>query len=57
MANKFLRPLREESLFPDEDDVDVLKALLVSLLMKDTCLDKEVIYTYIFGKGKNILWH
>jgi hypothetical protein len=57
MANRFVRGSHEGPLFLDEDELDAIKALLASILMKDTHLDKEDIYTYIFGDGKRILWH
>lgn len=57
MANRFVRQAHEEPLFLDDDELDALRALLVSILMKDMNLDKEEIYTYTFGGGRRILWH
>jgi hypothetical protein len=57
MANKSAGRLDEDRLHLDEDELDAIRALLVSILMKDTRFDKEEIYAYIFGEGKKILWH
>ncbi|MBF0539157.1 MAG: hypothetical protein HQL03_12990 [Nitrospirae bacterium] len=40
-----------------EEDIDTLKAFLSYVVVKDTYMDSEDIYTIIFGKGKRILWH
>ncbi len=57
MANRFARQTHEEQLYLDDEELDSIRALLVSILMKDTQLDKEDIYTYTFGGGRKILWH
>jgi hypothetical protein len=57
MANKSSERLDEDRLYLDDEELDAIRALLVSILMKDTRLDKEEIYVYVFGEGKKILWH
>ena len=41
----------------DDDVLDILKALLVYLLMRDSSYEQEYIYALIFGGGKNIVWN
>ncbi len=57
MAKRYLRQTHENPLFLDDDELDALRSLLVSILMKDSNLDKEEIYSYTFGGGRKILWH
>ena len=59
MAKRFIKQSEEkgESLFLDDEELDAIRSLLIYILMKDTHLEKEEIYTYIFGEGKRILWH
>jgi len=59
MANRFIRQSDEKgaSLYLDDEELDAIRSLLIHILMKNTRLEKEEIYTYIFGEGKRILWH
>ena len=59
MANRFIKQSEEkdESLYLDDEELDAIRSLLISILMKNTRLDMDEIYTYIFGEGKRILWH
>ena len=59
MANRFIKQSeeRDESLYLDDEELDAIRSLLIYILMKNTHLDKDEIYTYIFGEGKRILWH
>jgi hypothetical protein len=57
MAKRFLNESVNDLLYLDEDELDTVKAFLAYTLMKNTPLDKEDIYTYIFGEGKKILWN
>jgi hypothetical protein len=41
----------------DESEIDTIKALLVYILMRDSDLDVEDIYSFIFGKGRQITWN
>ncbi len=41
----------------DEAELDSIRAFLAYLLMKDSELETEEIYSFIFGKGKQIVWH
>ncbi|MBF0318880.1 MAG: hypothetical protein HQL01_03620 [Nitrospirae bacterium] len=40
-----------------DEDVDTLKAFLAYVISKDTYIDRDEIYSLIFGNGKRILWH
>lgn len=40
-----------------EDELDVLKSLLVYVLMRKSSSEKEDIYSVVFGGGKRILWN
>ena len=59
MANRFIKQSEEqdESLYLDDEELDAIRSLLIYILMKNTHLDKDEIYTYIFGEGKRILCH
>jgi len=59
MANRFIKQSEEkdESLYLDDEELDAIRSLLIYILMKNTRLDNDEIYTYIFGEGKRILWH
>lgn len=39
------------------EEIDMIRALLVYLLMRETDLDEEDIYSFIFSKGKQIIWN
>ncbi len=41
----------------DDAELDTIKVLLAYILMKDTELELEEIYAFIFGTGKQIVWH
>jgi hypothetical protein len=41
----------------DEVELDILKALLVYILIRDSSYEKDDIFAFIFGNGRNILWH
>lgn len=47
----------ELSKFIDDNEVDIIKALLAYILMKDTDLETEEVYAFIFGKGRQIIWN
>ncbi len=40
-----------------EDELDILKSLLVYILMRKSSFEKEDIYSLVFGGGKRILWN
>lgn len=40
-----------------EDELDILKSLLVYLLIKRTSFEKEDIYSVVFGGGRRIIWN
>ncbi len=57
MARRFVKQIANELFYLDDDELDAIRAMLVYILMKNTPLDREDIYTYIFGEGKRILWN
>lgn len=57
MANRFTNQSQNELLHPDDEELDAIKTLLVYILMKNTPLDRDEIYSYIFGEGKKIIWN
>lgn len=57
MGKKSMKQSPDEWGHLDEEELDAVKALLVSLLMNNTPLDRDEIYSYIFGEGKRIIWH
>jgi hypothetical protein len=57
MANKFLKQPQNTQGHLDDEELDAVRALLVSFLIKKTPLDSDDIYSYIFGEGKRIIWN
>lgn len=43
--------------FIDDAEVDTIRALLSYILMKETELDTEEIYAFVFGRGRQITWN
>jgi hypothetical protein len=41
----------------EEAEIDTMRVFLAYLLLKDTELGIDEIYTFIFGQGKQIVWH
>jgi predicted ABC-type ATPase len=41
----------------DDAEMDTIRVLLSYILIKESELDLEEIYTFIFGKGKQLVWH
>ena len=41
----------------DEIELDILRALLVYILIRDSSYDKEDIFSFIFGNGRRIVWN
>ncbi len=39
-----------------EHELDILKAVLVYILMKEGVYDKEDVFSLIFGNGRRIVW-
>ena len=40
----------------DETELDILKSLLVYVLMRKSSIEKEDIYSLVFGGGRRIIW-
>lgn len=57
MAKKFSAETSDKLLHPDEEYLEAIKSMLVITLMKNTSLDLEAIYSYIYCDGKKILWN
>ncbi len=41
----------------DDDELDILKSLLVYILLKKSSFEKEEIYSLVFGGGKRVIWN
>jgi hypothetical protein len=41
----------------DDVELDILKALLVYILIRDSSYEKDDIFSFVFGSGKRILWN
>lgn len=46
----------ENSKLLDPEEIDMIRAFLVYLLMRETELHDDDIYSFIFSKGKQIVW-
>jgi len=57
MAKRFLTQSRNALSHFKEEEIDAIRAALVFVLIKNTPLDKDEIYSYIFGEGKKIIWN
>lgn len=40
-----------------DEDIDTLKAFLAYVVSKDSYMDRDDVYSLIFGNGKRISWH
>lgn len=47
----------ESSSSLDDDELDILKSLLVYILIRKSSFEKEDIYSLVFGGGRGILWN
>lgn len=47
----------ELSRYIDDVELDTIRALLSYILMKETEMDTEEIYAFIFGRGRQITWN
>ncbi len=47
----------ELSQYIDDAELDTIRALLSYILMKETELETEEIYAFIFGRGRQITWN
>lgn len=41
----------------NEDELDILKSLLVYILIRKSSYEKEDIYSLVFGGGRRIIWN
>jgi hypothetical protein len=47
----------ELSQYIDDAELDTIRALLSYVLIKETELDIEEIYAFVFGRGRQIIWN
>lgn len=57
MAHKFTAEASDNLLHMDEEELEAVRSLLVITLMKNTSLNLDAIYSYIYCDGKKILWN
>jgi hypothetical protein len=55
LSDELLR-LQDER-FIDEEEIDLIKALIASIAIKRLNIDSDTIISYLFGTGKPITWH
>ncbi|MGO9613455.1 MAG: hypothetical protein ACLPX5_10520 [Dissulfurispiraceae bacterium] len=41
----------------DDAELDTIKVLLAYILIRDSDLEIEEIYSFVFAKGKQLVWH
>ncbi|MCI0468960.1 MAG: hypothetical protein L0Y62_02715 [Nitrospirae bacterium] len=41
----------------DDSELDAIKTLLTYVLIKETELEMDDIYAFVFGKGRRIIWN
>lgn len=41
----------------DDDELDTLRALMAYMLMDNTEMDRDMIYSLVFQSGRTIIWH
>ncbi|MDI6800693.1 MAG: hypothetical protein QMD01_01355 [Thermodesulfovibrionales bacterium] len=47
----------ELSKYIDDTELDTIRAFLSYILMKETEIETEEIYAFVFGKGRQITWN
>lgn len=57
MAQKVIVGSSEDLFYLDEEELDAIKSFLVYTLLKNTSLESEDIYLFVYGDGKKILWN
>lgn len=55
LTDELLR-LQDERMI-DEEEIDVIKALIASIAMKKLNIDREIILSHLFKGGRPITWH
>jgi hypothetical protein len=56
MAHRFVQQVHTGKSQQDSEELEAIKLLLVSVLLKNSPLDRNEIISYIFGDGKKIIW-
>ncbi len=41
----------------NDEEIDMLKAFISYVMIKDDVMEREDIYTIVFGRGRRITWH
>ncbi|GAB6182435.1 hypothetical protein [Thermodesulfovibrio hydrogeniphilus] len=41
----------------EQEEIDMIRAFLVYLLMRETDMHEDDIYSFIFSKGRQIVWN
>jgi hypothetical protein len=57
MAKRCFEINPEVAEYLDEEELDSIRAMLVYILMKDTDMEKNMIYDLVFNEGNTIIWH
>lgn len=57
MATRYPETHGEPLPYMDEDDMDDIKVAIAYMLMRNTDMDKEMIYSIVFEEGDRIIWH
>lgn len=57
MASRYFDDKNDIYRFFDEEEVDDVKAVMAMMLMENTRLEDDIIYSLVFGGGQNIIWH
>ncbi len=47
----------QDQRFIDEEEIDLIKALIASIAIKRLNIDSDTIISHLFGTGKPITWH
>lgn len=56
MAKRYLETVNPLD-YLDEEEMDAVRAALAYVLIKNTDMDKELIYSLVFENGRRITWH
>lgn len=57
MAERYLHISPNILEYLDEEEMDSVRAVFAYILMANTDLDRDIIYSLVFKEGENIIWH
>lgn len=43
--------------YMDDEELDAIRAVFAYILLKNTDMDKEMVYSLVFENGGRITWH